>query len=206
MLLALAITLLAGCSRWAGSGRIAARSLRAEPVLVDGRVMTAIYTDLKPETSFFISDVSLDELLRGEIRRGLVAHVDLLWIPKAGATPTDSTATNVSIHLIVVADGELGVYGGAGFASPRNEVGDRRFEIVLEDASLTLLDATPGFVDWLSPARLTGRFRATLDRQHAQQVQRAISQFVTNALGRSRYVELSGSDYLAAIEPILTRR
>ncbi len=119
---------------------------------------------------------------------GQVLHIELLWEPKPGATPMDSSATNASIRHIVIAGGEVGVYGGAGFASPRGKPGKPRLTISLRDASLTLLEASAGFTDLLSPARLTGRFTAVHDPRKSRELHYAVSQIVTNALGRSRFV------------------
>ena len=59
----------------------------------------------------------------------------------------------------------------------------------LRDASLMLLDSTDGFIDLLSPARLTGKLTAGLDRKQSQRMAWALNQIVTNALGYTRLVE-----------------
>ncbi len=60
--------------------------------------------------------------------------------------------------------------------------------MTLRDASLTLLDSTEGFRDVLGPTKLTGTFTAVHDPRRCRQLHYAISQIVTNALGRSRFV------------------
>ncbi len=100
----------------------------------------------------------------------------------------DSSATNVSIRYIVFAVGEVGIYGGAGFAMPHGTIGEGTVSLSLRDASLTLLDSTDGFVDLLSPARLTGKLTANLDRNQSQRMAWAVNQIVTNALGYTRLV------------------
>ena len=160
-------------------------------MFLDGEYITAVFAGHDAtETSIFLADVSADELLSGEVGVGNVVHIDLLWLPKAGSTPMDSSATNASIRYIVIAEGEIGVYGGAGFAVPHGKTGAAILRISLEDASLTLLESTDGFVDHLSPARLSGKFTAGLDELRTRQLQFAISQLVTNALGRTRVVSL----------------
>ena len=80
------------------------------------------------------------------------------------------------------------MYGGAGFALPAGTAGASTMSLELRDASLTLLDSTDGFIDLLSPARLTGRVTAHLSEKRARQLRYAVSQLVTDALGRSSFV------------------
>jgi hypothetical protein len=183
------LTAVAGCTAGGPPGSLRAESLGTNPVVLPGNYVTAIYADHdSTQTSFFLADVPISEILSGEVTRGSVVHLDLLWVPQAGSTPMDSSATNVSIRLVVFADGELGVYGGAGFALPKGKAGADTMGLELRDASLTLLESTERFVDLLSPARLTGRVTARLNEQRTRQMRYAVNQLVTNALGRSRFV------------------
>ena len=180
----------AGCMSGRLSGTLRAESLGGDPVFLDLEFTTSVYARLNStETSFFLTDIPLGNLLAGNVSTGTVVHLDLLWHPSAGETPIDSSATNVSIRYIVFAEGEVGVYGGAGFAMPKGTAGDTMMSLRLRDASLMLLDSTDGFVDLLSPARLTGRLTAVLDRHRSQQMAWAVNQIVTNALGYTRLVE-----------------
>ena len=90
----------AGCGTGQSSGVLRAESLGSEPVVLIGRYVTAFYAQNKSAetTSFFLSDVPLEQLLSGQVDQGLVVHLDLLWIPEAGATPMDSSATNATIR------------------------------------------------------------------------------------------------------------
>jgi len=179
----------AGCASGRQSGNLRAESLGADPVFLDRDFTTSVYAKLNStETSFFLTDVPIVDLLAGNISMGIVVHLDLLWVPSAGATPMDSSATNVSIRYIVFAVGEVGIYGGAGFAMPHGTIGEGTVSLSLRDASLTLLDSTDGFVDLLSPARLTGKLTANLDRNQSQRMAWAVNQIVTNALGYTRLV------------------
>jgi hypothetical protein len=141
-------------------------------------------------TSFMLSDVSIDKLLDGTADTGLVMHIELLWLPKPGRTPLEPTATNASIRLIVIADGEVGVYGGAGFAMPNgNPAEERTVALALRDASLQLLESTPGFHDLLSPAHLTGSVTSRRNESETRKLNLAASQLVTNALKQTRFVQ-----------------
>jgi hypothetical protein len=170
-------------------GSVRVQSLGDNPVLVSGNFSKSLYSNVSGvETTFLLSDVTLDELVNGSVTRGQVMHIELLWEPRAGWTPLGEDATNASIRYIVIADGEVGVYGGAGFASIRGEIGNRRLSVNVRDASLKLLDSTDGFVDLLTPARLTGSFIAQMHDRQTIQMHNAISQYVTNAFGRSMFV------------------
>ncbi len=186
---AMAGAFLVGCGVGAAGGSLQMRSLGQDPVVLSAKYVTAFYSDRgSPQISCLLADVGLQELLSGSVRRATVIHLDLLWVPEAGATPMDASATNATIRYVVIADGEVGVYGGAGFALPRGALGDHMLGILVEDASLALLESTEGFVDLLSPARLTGRATAVLDNQRMQQMHDSISRLVSDALGRRRFV------------------
>ena len=188
--LALSLLLLGGTPGCAGPerhGSLRAQSLGDDPVALEGEYITAFYADGDSvETSFVLSDVGLDQLLSGQFSRGHVVRVDLLWMPKPGATPMDSSATNASIRYVIVVDGELGVYVGAGFALPEGDADGRSLEVHLRDASLELLESTDGFVDLLSPATLTGSFTATHNDQRTRQLSTALRRLENDALGASR--------------------
>jgi hypothetical protein len=57
----------------------------------------------------------------------------------------------------------VGIYGGGGFLLPDDTPGARLFSGDLFDATLKLTHATPGFVDKLGAARMSGEFEARRD-------------------------------------------
>ena len=185
----LGLTTLPACTIGGPGGVLRVESLGADPVYLATAYRTAYFAEHEAtETSFFAADVALDDLLRGEVTDGNVVHLDLLWYPKAGSTPMDSSATNLSIRFVVFAGGEVGLYGGAGFGVPEGSPASDRMSLLIRDASLTLLDSTDGFVDLLSPARLTGQVTAQRSERVTRQMRFAVSQLVTDALGYSRFV------------------
>lgn len=187
----LAVISLAGCGRSGVVGSLQVESASDDPVMLRGTFHTAVYAnDPYAETSFILLDVPVDEFFDGAARRASIVHLTLLWRPKPGATPMDASATNVSIRYVVLADGEVGVYGGGGFAVPRGSLKGDRVTVELEDGSLGLLESTDGFVDLLTRARIHGRFTATLDPERTWKLRYAVSQLVTNALGRTRHVQV----------------
>jgi hypothetical protein len=181
---------LGGCAgAGKATGSLRAESLNDDPVVLNAQYTAVVYARDDDDTiSFFLSEIPVEDLLAGDISEGQVMHIELLWRPKAGSTPMDSSATNASIRHIIMAGGELGVYGGAGFALPQGQPGGDRMRISLRDATIRLLESTDGFADPLTPARMTGSFTARHDPQLVRKLHWAISQVVTNALGRSRFV------------------
>lgn len=141
------------------------------------------------QTTVVFSDIPYDELARGTAKNGQFLHIEVLWRPKAGRTPTEPTSTNLSIRLVVVSNGEVGVYGGGGFAWV-TKGHDYEDELGLEitGSTIALLDKTPGFVDLLSPATMLGELGALKNPENARATRRAASQFVTNRLGKVRWV------------------
>lgn len=182
---------VAGCT-WSGgsAGAIRAQSLGDEPVVLEGNFKNVVFAyDPSVEPSFILSDAPLNQMTTGDATAAQVLHVQLLWDPVAGRTPMEASATNASIRYLVIANGEVGLYSGAGFAIYRGSLQSKRITITLRDATLQLQDATPGFNDLLSPAQLTGTFTAVRDDDKARQMHRAASQIVTNALGKTRLVQ-----------------
>jgi hypothetical protein len=181
---------LAGCVGGGATGELRAVSLTDHPVTLPGNYVAVYYGhDEFTGTSFMLSSVPVDKLLKGDVRDGQILHIELLWEPLAGQTPMDPTATNASIRFIVISGGEMGIYGGAGFALPSGDVTDSPLRVSLEDASIQLMQKTAGFHDLLSPAQLTGSFNAIRDEKKTRELNYAASQLVTNALGRTRYVQ-----------------
>jgi hypothetical protein len=178
-----------GCAMFGDAGSMRVEALGDDRVVLRGNFTTAYYSEAAGTgTSFVLSDVPLEDVRAGTVRNGQIMHVQLLWLPQGGRTPMEPTATNASIRYVVIANGEVGVYGGAGFARPSGSLDSKRVRLTLRDASLQLEQATPGFNDLLSPAQITGTFTATLDEKRTVQLQRAVSQLVTNALGQTRIV------------------
>lgn len=135
------------------------------------------------------STIPYEALADGSARNGTFLHVEVLWRPKAGATAIVPESTNLSIRYVVVSEGEVGVYGGGGFAwITGGTEEDDSIELNVTGSTISLLDRTPGFVDLLSPAELLGELGATKSPERARATCRAASQFVTNRLGHIRYV------------------
>jgi hypothetical protein len=183
---------LAGCSLFDRPPTMT--SLDAKPVSLELSYIESSYIVQASETSMLFSDVSLQELLEGPPQTGSILHAQILWGPKPGYTPVDATATNVTIRWIVFSGGEVGVYGGAGFCWPRGTLGKGDYAISIEASTLSLIASTAGFVDLASPASITGTFSATFEPERAIRLRQAVSQLVTDAIGRPYWVDAAGVD------------
>lgn len=197
---------LQGCSTLDGlfketPGKVELVALGAKPLLLGRELVAAAYVRKESEDSYWFSDVPFEALLaheRGEpLQNALFVHAQLLWTPKPGLTPLDSTATNLALRVVVVSGGELGIYGGAGFARPDGDPTVGPMSIEVEGATLTLLEKTAGFHDLLSPAGFEATLRAPLAPEEANRWRRGVSQFATNALGKSMWVRDSSPSNLS---------
>lgn len=196
--LVVCVSVQTGCSLFRGGGgpggSLQTRGLSDQPVLLKTNYVTAYYhhqADVK--TTFYLSDVPLEALLDGDFDEGQIIHIDLLWIPKPGKTPIDSSAANINVRQVLITGNELGIYGGAGFAMPSGGLDGKSASLSVREATIRLIESTDGFSDLLSPALLTGRFRASQDKRTTRQIGHAVNQIVTNTLGRTRYVRNDGS-------------
>lgn len=178
----------AGCSIEAG-GTVDAVGAGDTAIRLSSRFETGTFAIEPAQTTVVFSDIPYEDLARGTARNGRFLHVEVLWRPRPGKTPIEPSSTNLSIRFVVVSNGEVGVYvgGGFGFISA-GRAGDGEIEIDMTGSSISLVDKTPGFVDLLSPAEMTGTLGAFENAENARATRRAASQFVTNRLGKVRWV------------------
>ncbi|MDP7030483.1 MAG: hypothetical protein QF733_09715 [Phycisphaerales bacterium] len=195
--LALTAAAVGGCAyvdharHWLGDFEATARAVRigGEGGQLHMQVKTAVCTaDPFVHTSLWLSDRSMADLESGAITDGQVLHVEMLFPPRAGETPIDASATNLSIRYLVVSGGEVGLYEGGGFGYPVGGHEDGAMSLRIEPSGMTLSESTEGFVDLLSPAELTAVFTGRCDDVAGQRLADAVDQFVTNAFGRTMYV------------------
>lgn len=166
------------------AGTFYASSLRDEPVVLSADFSQVVFSgDEYTEATFWMSTVSTESLLKGEVKDGQIIHVTILWTPLPGMTPIDSSATNASIRYILFVDGEVGIYQGGGFAMTVSPFWSSETRISLRDATLRLATSTPGFRDLLSPAQLTGIASAVDDSRETRRFYYGTSQLVTDRLG-----------------------
>lgn len=203
LLVACACAGIPACGTVSEVGDVEMTSLGGTTRTLRASLGTGTYTQEAAQSSLTLSSIPLEELESGKPVHGYVLHVNLIWVPKAGRTAVDPTATNTSIRLVVFAGTELGVYGGGGFAWPDGALGDPEFALELVGSNMSLLACTPGFNDLMSPASLTGTLRATLDDAGTRRLRRCASQYVTNATRKVRWV---GAPLDGGLEALLLSR
>ncbi|HYE01794.1 MAG TPA: hypothetical protein VD963_01025 [Phycisphaerales bacterium] len=164
------LLVLAGC-RGSG-GELRARSVGEPHVEFAPELSTAVYWSQDANTAdIYLSDLPVDRLAGGRAGlgegTGSLIHVHMFLAPRAGKTPIDETACNMTIRHLVLAGGQRGLYGGGGFLLPGDRAGAARFSASVRSASVKLLRADPGFVDHLRVAEVTGNLTARLDREGA---------------------------------------
>ncbi|HLO40069.1 MAG TPA: hypothetical protein VK176_03535 [Phycisphaerales bacterium] len=165
-LMACASLVLPGCSYFSGEGPLTTQSVDADfDLLLEPGIRAYRSTD--PNTA----DIYLTDLPRelcqpgaslGEAS-GQLLHIHLFISPEAGETPIESTACSVSIRLVVISRGQVGVYGGGGFLYPDSDLGDEDFEGSIRRGTLKYMNGTPGFADRLGPSELSGDIEAPKD-------------------------------------------
>lgn len=174
--------LLTGCAT--GGGDFAVRSLGAGEAVLEGRFDTGLYSYRDDNTLAVV-------LVEGPLEAPSQAVVlRMVWEPRAGRTPMDRRGTNTTVRYVVFAGEDAGVYEGAGFLFPRNNPGPGGFRANLRQASLRLLDRSPGFVDRLGLAGASGQFTAERDDAAVVGLQRRLQQMLRERLGYPRLVTI----------------
>lgn len=125
-----------------------------------------------------------------------VVTLRLFWNPHAGRTPIDATATNATITYIIFAgdDGkDIGIFSGAGYVYPSDDVGEDKLSASIWESTLRLSDKSGGFVDRLGPAQLDGKLVAVRDELAMPDTLHRINVLVRERLGKARLV--NGNDF-----------
>lgn len=177
-----------GCIWLRGSSPLELQSLDQSPVVLRLDLPHGGYDVHPSETSIILSDHPIEQLLESPPQTGQVLHAQVLWVPKPGTTPVAATATNVTLRWAVFSEGEVGVYGGAGFCWPSGRTGRDPIRIDIDGSTLTLIAATEGFVDLVSPAKITGSLQAAYAPAESLRLRQVASQLLSNALGRTFWV------------------
>jgi len=115
---------------------------------------------------------------------GNILHIHMFIAPKAGSTPIESTASSATVRWMVLAQGRIGIYGGGGFFTESGDVGDSGLGGTLSDASLRLVQASPGFADRLGPSVLS----LSIDTKHDETVAAGIARAISSLAGGVREV------------------
>ena len=199
-ILVAALPLLAGCSvfqprNWRTlpdmlnvfgptGGEITVKSIKEEGTSLTGGFENGSYTLVDQNTATMI-------LLDGPVETATQAvTIRMFWNPNAGRTPIDPTATNATIqYVIFTGENQIGIYSGAGYMYPHNDVGGDKFVASMWQSSIRIADKTDAFYDRLGQARLEGKFAAQRDDLGFDQVLHKLNARVRERLGRARLVD-----------------
>ncbi len=99
---------------------------------------------------------------------GQIMHVHFFVRPRPGRTPIAQTACSATVRHIVISRGEIGVYTGAGFMTPKGTPGDSSFGGSIGQAPMRLARATEFFFDPLGPCVASISFSARLDDERTR--------------------------------------
>ncbi len=185
---AVAVFIAGGCAPRYVRGEVSVTSRTAHPVRLESTFAHGGYLIESGGATLLLSSVPLDAFRDGRVESAQVMAIRLLWEPWPGRTPVNPEATNLMIRHVVIAQDEIGVYGGGGFGWPKGTPGKTGLGIAIENSNVSLLDSTPGFRDLLTPAVIRGEVAAILDEKATVELRDAVSQFVTDRLGRMRWV------------------
>lgn len=176
---------LGGCSF--SGGPLTAHSVESTLSLELSPTVRA-YRALDQNTAdIYLTDIPEPALALGTSLEGVsgqIVHLRLFVSPEAGSTPIDQTACSVSIRLVVVSQGEVGIYGGGGFLFPDDDPGSSTLDGNVEQATMKFIASTEHFADRLGPSELSGSVSAPKDAALAQRLSARMDEIASLARAR----------------------
>lgn len=146
-----------------GGGSLNATGATRVYRVTDARSALIYVTDL-PEAAL---KVDADPALAN----GMILQVHVLVTPEAGETPIAPSACNTAVRVLIVSNGEVGVYAGGAFSFADNDdLGEKDFGASVRGGTMRLSHATPGFIDRLVHAKVEGSVGGTLNEDMARQI------------------------------------
>jgi len=172
-----ACCLLGGCGIGHSGGEARLQSLQGEGELRLS-LPTRVYAPRDADTvDIYMTDLPESVWNAGadvSDMAGTLVHVRMFIRPKSGRTPIADTASTATLRCMVLARGEIGVYGGGGFFVDGADAGDKVFEGSVRNATLRLVSATGGFNDRLGACVFSGGVSGRLDEETAERMERAM--------------------------------
>lgn len=184
----LGVVLVGGVMALGGCGSIGGGSPRLVSAGSLGGVLNAdlptrFYTSTDRNTGDFYLTNLPDSLWKAgadpSAMEGVIVHVHMFMSPKAGRTPIATTANSCTVRVLVLSQGQLGMFGGGGYLTKSGTSGLPTLGASVADSSLRLMRATPGFSDALGPSVFTGSFTCPRDEAQARLMSRAIGSLLT---------------------------
>ncbi|MEX2215376.1 MAG: hypothetical protein WD768_14685 [Phycisphaeraceae bacterium] len=169
-------------------GDLVMRSAKDENVTLQGAFDSGVYAAADRNTATIV-------LFAGEPEAPTqVVTIRMFWNPQAGRTPVDPTATNATIQYIIFSGNEVGIYSGAGYLYPKDDLDGETFAGSIWQSTLRLSDKTEGFVDQLGSAQMEGKFKVSRDDVAIDQKLHRLNVQIREKLGRSRLVKVDHDD------------
>jgi len=138
------------------------------------RLPTAAYVAEGPgAASVYLTDLDPAALDRGTDLSGIsgrIVQIRMFLSPSSGSTPVGKNACSATVRHIILADGNIGVYSGGGFAWPESAVGDPRLQGTVSNATMRLTGSHGSFSDRLGAATLEASFNAPRDESLARRI------------------------------------
>lgn len=113
---------------------------------------------------------------------GSLLRVHLFLSPKPGNTPIEPTAASATIRWIVITNGEIGVYDGAGFMIPGGKITKGTISGSIRNAPMKLTRQTVGFFDPLITPEMDVKFGTKLDEQSSDELAARFEALAARAL------------------------
>ena len=181
MLAALLLMTIGGCGIGSAGGSPRLRSLETGAVLT-GDLPTRVYVSQDEDSAdFYMTNLPESVWNSGadvSDMSGMIVHVHMFLRPKAGRTPIEDTASTSVVRVIVLAKGEIGVYGGGGFFVNDGRPGGKNYSGSVRNGTLRLVSATGGFQDRLGPSAFAGEVSGKKGAETAAAMARAINALV----------------------------
>lgn len=138
------------------------------------------------EADFYLTDLP-ESVWRegGDASRatGTMVHIHMFMKPRPGKTPIEGAASTASVRVLVLSNGELGVYGGGGFFQSSGSPGDSTLGGSLHEGTLRLIRGTTNFEDRLGPGWFSGSLSARRVPEDAARLRRVFAHFASFAQG-----------------------
>ncbi|MDF1810491.1 MAG: hypothetical protein P1U42_12445 [Phycisphaerales bacterium] len=175
------LTTLSACNAIRGGGGSGGTSTivsDANQRVFDAKFDTKAYTYHDDNTAdIYLTDLSDQELTAffapnsdwSQIS-GILVHVHLFLDPKPGKTPIEHTAATASIRYGIIANGQIGIYDGAGFMIPGSKPGNDSIGGTIRSAPLRLTRASDTFEDLFLAAKIDLEFSAKLNDASATEL------------------------------------
>lgn len=168
--LAAMLCLLTGCSRVLQTSGVRFESFENGAVLAPTVTSSGYRAEDRSTADIYLSDIPLRDLNQADSLddlTGTIVRVRMFVAPRPGKTPIEPTASTATIQAAVLAQGEIGIYGGGAFMLPSGKPGSRSFGGSVQGGSVRLLSATPGFEDLLGASRFTAGIHVANDEAAA---------------------------------------